>query len=251
MQNLVQQIEHNPSQSALWQELAQYLSQLDFIELIQYSWNKLDESSGKALIHLACQYGQLDVIKFLWNMKTRDFHSIDFNCKEKFNQMTGLHFAAREGQDDIIRFFISQHSMQNNFIDFNAQDKDGYSALHYACMNKHVHTVIAIIGLPECNVNVKDNYNRTPLHRAIEYHQLGLVKALVNRKDVQINIQDNNGWTPLHYASYNQMKTTCMILLKNGANVELKDKEGHKPLYFGYGYFEDEEGGCSCPKHSH
>jgi ankyrin repeat protein len=52
-----------------------------------------------------------------------------------------------------------------------------------------------------------------------------------------VNIQTKGGWTALHIASYNNLGEICHILIKHNANQSLKDKNGIKPLFWGYGFF--------------
>lgn len=42
---------------------------------------------------------------------------------------------------------------------------------------------------------------------------------------------DDDGWTPLHYASWNGPTKNLMLLLDEGANIEVIDCEGDTPLH--------------------
>ena len=59
------------------------------------------------------------------------------------------------------RCFIKQ-----THTDINLQDKYGYSALHYACRNNHVHVVQKILSTYDVNINLVTNGGATPLMRA-------------------------------------------------------------------------------------
>lgn len=236
--------------------------------------NALHPQSGRSLIHLACYRGHLERMYKLFvlimgstalqpspvnitftvtQLLCQTHCDLNINTRERHNDITPIMYAAREGHDHIIEYLVLTTDQTEvpkclQELDLNAQDRDGYTALHYACINKHVHTVQVLSSQRECNVNLRDSQQRTPLHRAVECLQFALVKVLLDRKDIDINVQNHHGWTPLHYASYNQMQRTCSLLIDRGANVELKDSQGKKPLFYGYGFWE-EEGGCSCPKH--
>lgn len=212
--------------------------------------NALHPQSGRSLIHLSCYKGHLELAQLL----CQSHNDLNINVRERHNDITPIMYAAREGHDHIIEYLVLTAEQTEapkclQELDLNAQDRDGYTALHYACINKHVHTVQVLSSQNECNVNLKDSQQRTPLHRAVECLQFALVKVLLERKDIDVNVQNHHGWTPLHYASYNQMQRTCSLLIDRGANVELKDSQGKKPLFYGYGFWE-EDGGCSCPKHN-
>eukprot|EP01027_Heterolobosea_sp_BB2_P014661 GEZU01021028.1.p1 GENE.GEZU01021028.1~~GEZU01021028.1.p1 ORF type:complete len:215 (-),score=56.31 GEZU01021028.1:20-664(-) len=158
----------------------------------------------------------------------------DVNIKEQRNQVTPLHWAAREGKLNVLEFLLE------NGADINFQDKDGYSALHYAALNGHTDVVRHLVK-EGANVNAVDNQLRTPLHRACEKNRFDCVKILVVDGKADVNKQNRHGWTALHYASYANYSNICVYLLNRGASQELKDSEGRKPLFWGYGYFDQFE----------
>ena len=45
-----------------------------------------------------------------------------------------------------------------------------------------------------------------------------------------MNITDSEGWTPLHVAAYFQRTLVCHILLKMGADINIKNRDNQKPL---------------------
>lgn len=49
-------------------------------------------------------------------------------------------------------------------------------------------------------------------------------------KGADVNIQDNNGWTPLIHAAYNSCEKNVKYLLKHGADVNIKTKDGQNAL---------------------
>lgn len=40
-----------------------------------------------------------------------------------------------------------------------------------------------------------------------------------------VNITDSEGWTPLHVAAYFQRTLVCHILLKMGADINIKNRD--------------------------
>lgn len=46
-----------------------------------------------------------------------------------------------------------------------------------------------------------------------------------------INVQDEKGWSPLMYAAASQNVKITQILMDNGANTELRGKNGEKAIY--------------------
>ena len=48
----------------------------------------------------------------------------------------------------------------------------------------------------------------------------------------RVNEKNTTGWTPLHCAALGNHPEAVRLLLKNGADVELKDKVGYQPIHY-------------------
>jgi ankyrin repeat protein len=70
----------------------------------------------------------------------------------------------------------------------------------------------------------------TLLHRATQYRQLAAVRLLLAH-GADPNLEDCIGRRPLHYAaSYDNMETIAEELVKHGASVDTSDVDGRRPL---------------------
>ncbi|KAJ2841876.1 hypothetical protein IWW36_006110 [Coemansia brasiliensis] len=76
-------------------------------------------------------------------------------------------------------------------------------------------------------VNAKDANGYTPLHAAASWKHLQLLKYLLDNGG-EVNIVDSDGDTPLHIC---EDKQCAELLLKHGADMEKKNKEGLSPVY--------------------
>ena len=76
-----------------------------------------------------------------------------------------------------------------------------------------------------------NNLNETLVHWASKKNMLILIK-LLNKLNYSINIQNKNGSTPLHIAVLNMFPYIVKILLKNGANIYIKDNKKFNSLYY-------------------
>ena len=91
------------------------------------------------------------------------------------------------------------------------------------------------------DINGKDAPGRTPLHIASMYensrltlttrsHNLKIVRLLLKNK-AEIDVKDRLGFTPLHWASMCRNLEIVRLLLKNRAEVNVKDRDGRTPLH--------------------
>ncbi|XP_040571104.1 uncharacterized protein [Lepeophtheirus salmonis] len=109
------------------------------------------------------------------------------------------------------------------------------TVIHSACTLRGIQNISEDIlkhlikdGAP---INETDSIGQTPLHYAISNPSLAktLIPILL-AEGAHINVQrKSDGWTALHLAAMFGRSDLVGILLKNGANPELKDNEGNKP----------------------
>ena len=87
-----------------------------------------DEQMGQTAFHLACEYGNLDVVKLLIQKSTE--FNIKLNTKDDFGR-TAFHWACIKGHLKIAKLLMRKSSEAN--IDLNAKDKYRQTAFHWAC----------------------------------------------------------------------------------------------------------------------
>lgn len=230
----------------LWQAV-EYGDQDKIIELLAKDTNdeykiatSFNPSSNKPVLHEAAHNGFFDLVKYIVEVK-----NLDPNSTDPFIQITPLHLAARSNHIPIVKYLLAKGA------NVNLQDKDGYTAMHYAALNGNREIVQLLLAIPDINVNLLDYQQRTPLHRAVEQCFTDIAHELIVKAKADVNIQNNHGWTALHYASYNQRKVICDLLLNHGAKSSLKDRDGKQALFWGYGHWSkgDNLFACACPHH--
>ena len=104
------------------------------------------------------------------------------------------------------------------------------TALHHAAQKGHLDVFKLITSVVD-DKNPKDAYGITPLHLASNCGHLNIVENLINFVP-DVNIQafnDNHKGTPLYYASQNGHLEIVKLLLKKGANPELKTTLNETP----------------------
>jgi ankyrin repeat protein len=89
-----------------------------------------------------------------------------------------------------------------------------------------------------CNVNIKDYYNRNALFYAINSSSSGsndnldIIKMLISN-DILINEEDSEGYSPLSMAVIKGIKEVVTCLVNNGADVDYKSiLDGNTPLHY-------------------
>ncbi|MFD1630070.1 ankyrin repeat domain-containing protein [Pseudopedobacter beijingensis] len=83
--------------------------------------------------------------------------------------------------------------------------------------------------LSEVGIDALDGYQRTSLIWTAFYNNMVLLKWLIDN-GANINHQDRNGFSALHFAVKEQRFDAIEILIKNKADLELKDSNGNTPL---------------------
>jgi uncharacterized protein len=68
------------------------------------------------------------------------------------------------------------------------------------------------------------------LHEAVAYNQIKIGEILI-REGIEINHRDKSGSTPLHYAAIHRNPAFAKLLLENGADPNLIDEHGNGPLW--------------------
>ncbi|XP_023811300.1 ankyrin repeat domain-containing protein 27 isoform X2 [Oryzias latipes] len=138
---------------------------------------------------------------------------------------TPLHAAAACGQAKLIDLLVHKGAQ------VNATDYHALTPLHLACQRGHQGVSLLLLHY-KANADAQDNSGNTALHLACMYGHEDCVKALVYY-DVQtchLDLQNDKGDTALHLAARWGYEGIILVLLENGANTHILNKNKESPL---------------------
>mmetsp|Transcript_21278 Transcript_21278/g.31554 ORF Transcript_21278/g.31554 Transcript_21278/m.31554 type:complete len:881 (+) Transcript_21278:97-2739(+) len=143
--------------------------------------------------------------------------------------ITALISAASEGHDEVVQLLVD-----SKLTDVNAKDKDGTNSLMAAAARGH-NVVVEIILKAGAAVNEQNSDGHTALMFA--YNGKNQVETLWERYAQYIDEEketEDGGTGPIIQEALKNHTALVDLLLKNGADASLKDKEGHAAKDFDF-----------------
>ncbi|MEZ0260215.1 MAG: ankyrin repeat domain-containing protein [Alphaproteobacteria bacterium] len=137
------------------------------------------------------------------------------------NGDSALHLAVRSGEVQVVRHLILSQA------DVNAEDRRGYAPLNIAAERRHEVIGGMLLSSGANPEHLIPRINETPLITAAHMGCEKLVQRLITRR-VNLDAQDCNGVTAVMRAAGGEHIECLELLLKAGANLELKSKTGSK-----------------------
>ncbi|KAJ0177115.1 hypothetical protein K1T71_007124 [Dendrolimus kikuchii] len=136
--------------------------------------------------------------------------------------LTALHVASIHGKATIVESLIEMGAA------VNATDLNECTPLHYASSRGHQNALLLLLH-SNANINQINIDQNTPLHMAVNNGHMNCVKALIyfaehSRKKIKINCTNESGKTPLHLAAKWGYEGIAKLLIENGAEPSLQDK---------------------------
>lgn len=179
-------------------EAFNYACQNDRIEIIKLLIElKPDIYTNDALI-LACEYGHLDIVKFLLRNGSNIHHYND----------QALSSACESGNYMIAKFLLDCKANVNT---------DNNEALHLACQEGHIEIVKLLL---KYGVNIETKNNKA-LHLASKNGQIKIVKLLLKNG---ANVSAGND-KALRSAIANGHNEVIRLLLQYGANINVVNND--------------------------
>jgi len=189
-----------------------------------------DEKKVTTLLQ-ACHRGLTDIVGML--LKKHGGKEGYINDASE-DGITPLIAASSEGQEDIVKMLVKAKT------DINSADKDDTTALMAAAARGHLSVVTELLKAG-ADVNAFNADGHTALMFAYNgknqvetlwerYNQF-LIEAEAEKTEEEV---DDGGTGPVIQEALNNHTSLIELLLKNGADINMKDKEGHAAKDFDF-----------------
>ncbi len=180
------------------------------IELLKYE-----------ILYTVTALDKVSFVKFLIDQ------NLNVNYQYEYD-ITLLHLAAFTPSEKSVEFLLQQKD-----IDVNALDTNYNTPLIYA---SYLQPLLFTIDGPEKNIlnqlitrkdidiNATNILKISAVQMVVNKKNLEAAKILLTNKKINLNIQDRIGWNPLHNAVYSENEKMVKLLLKHGADPNVKTR---------------------------
>lgn len=177
------------------------------------------DSSHKTALHLAAEYGKLDIVDYLIRQGGYP------NVIDK-NQKTPLHYAVENKNREIVLCLLKNHAHIDN------QDSEGMSALHHAAQSGQIDLVQLLIEHGS-DFKLKTKNKMTPLIFAAKNHHSITLRFLIDidkNNEFYINNADKQGMTALLHLAKEQQWELFQYVVAHGGNINQADNTRKLPI---------------------
>uniref|UniRef100_A0ABD2X9G8 Uncharacterized protein n=1 Tax=Trichogramma kaykai TaxID=54128 RepID=A0ABD2X9G8_9HYME len=154
------------------------------------------DADGSTALHTICRDNRLDLLKLFFEIVDHHRKPVQVNVRDSLGN-TPLHLALKNG------FLKSSEILLRRGADPNSANKEGSTSLHLICQRVDGCKLVEILFKIANDI----------------------------RKPVWVDVPDKEGNTPLHLAISHRSTRTSEILLVNGANPNLANKDGCTALH--------------------
>ena len=220
IENDSKEIDHNSE--AL---MGNFFSSIVLLNENKININDIYNEEGDTLLHLACKYSDLNVIRALIEK-----FGCNINIKNNLDQTPFYKLCDnRKYDNEIISYFL-----QRKDLIIETEDIDGINPLLLTIKNKNINLFYALCSIGS-NLNHKDKKFHDVYYYALKYDNLPVLKYLLKFSKIDI-FSSNTNLTPILVTS--EGSSCCKYLLKyhykkmiNGITQPL-NKENYQPYEF-------------------
>ena len=193
------------------------------VELVKYLISREcdvydKDSSGRTVLHNACQEGKLELVQYLV-----DNYPDMLTIRDKTGQSPFL-LTGFSGSVELVKYLISRG------CDVYDKDSSGRIVLHHACNKGKLELVQYLVGNYPDMLTIRDKTGRSPFLRTGFSGSVELVKYLISR-GCDVCEKDKNGWNVLHTACQQGYLELVQYLVENFPGLlKLRNKRRQTPL---------------------
>ena len=178
---------------------------------------EINHGNNYTALHCAVEKRCTDVVRVL----------IDAGADIEIKNNSGrspLHTACESGALDVVKMLVEAGA------GVRVANAEGATCLNLAAIFRHTETVRYLVGLPEVDVNHRDEANETALYCAARNsHTTDMVRVLIDA-GADIDIDNSDGRWPLHNACISGALDNVKMLVRAGAGVCVTDNGGRTCL---------------------
>ena len=185
--------------------------------------NRLDKY-GNTVLHTACSNYPTYLVEGL----------VELGCDVNFRNANGdtpLHIACKESKYYAVVYLISRPE-----CDINCQNLTGNTPLHLACQLCTEDILQLILTHKKCFVDVQNHDGDTPLCLACQSSDQFIINYLISTNKCNINHQNKDGNSPLHIACRDGKLAIVRVLLMNGCEIALRNKQREVPALVAFNH---------------
>ncbi|XP_067653124.1 ankyrin-3-like [Haliotis asinina] len=205
------------------------------------------------ILHSACRGGNVKIVNYILKRNTLDVNS------KGYEEKTPVMLAASQGKSEVFNILTKTGA------DLSVIDENGHNILHSACRGGNVNIVSYILIQSSLDINSKCHDGLTPvmhsasqgknevfdilvknganlsdtdvdgsniLHWACRGGNAKIVNYILFQNIADINSKNGDGETPVLLAAWHGRREVFDVLVVNGANLSVVDKNGDNILYF-------------------
>lgn len=175
--------------------------------------------NDKAALYIACEEGDLDVIRYLVTEFNVDLEQRGHYTHDHFqDKVTPLWSCTEQNSTEVVRLLISLGA------NVNCTSSTNGTALLVGCLHNSQECVKELIKAG-ADVNIPNVYGATPLLNAASKGSLDLCEYLINN-GADVNWRDCNGRTTLHRAVEENRLDVVKLLISKGCDCKLQNDSG-------------------------
>ena len=178
----------------------------------------LDKDYNSALMY-AVKGGKKEVVEYIAK-RTKRINAVNHNC------MSPLQLAVRKNRLDLVAILV------DNGACIDILDKDNRTVIYDAVAENNLNMINAL-KLNGCDINVYDKTGISPLMYATEQTNRQMAMCELIRLGANVNYQPPTTYkNALMHAILHDNRSAMDILIKNGIDINAKDKFGRNALMY-------------------